>query len=98
MKFYMAEKEAFDSLSRAQTLGDVVRIGFNRVDFKDKNGKWFECYDITGDGKVYAYTRVDNNGNTKHSELSQDIVIDQFETALDRDEDQYTIVSVKELE
>lgn len=96
MKFYLAEKEAFDELSRAQTLGDVVRIGFNRVDFKDKNGEWFECYDIVGDGKVCAYARVDDNGNTKSSELSPDIVIDQLETALDRDEDQYTIVSVKE--
>lgn len=33
MRFFMAEKEAFDELGASETLGDIIRIGFNRVDF-----------------------------------------------------------------
>ncbi len=97
MRFYMAEKEAFDELGACETLGDVVRIGFNRVDFKDKNGDWYECYDITESKWVIGYKRNANAGEDKHVKLPIDIEIDQFETALDRDEDQYTIVIVEEL-
>lgn len=96
MKLYMAEKEAFDELADAQTLGDVVRIGFNRVDFKDKNGDCYECYDIT-DGKWVLGYKKSAGAEDKHVKLPIDIEIDQYETALDRDEDQYTIVSVEEM-
>ena len=95
MKFYLAEKESFDNLSRAQTLGDVVRIGFNRVDFKDKDGHSYECYEIT-DGK-YVISYHCQDGDSIMERLDGDIPIDQLETEIDRDEDQYTIVSVKEM-
>lgn len=95
MKLYMAEKEAFDELAGAQTLGDVVRIGFNRVDFTDKDGKRYECFELIGGGKVNAYHYQE--GEDVMSELDGDIMIDQMSVCLDRDEDQYTIVSVEEL-
>lgn len=92
MKLYMAEKEAFDDLADAQTLADVVRIGFNRVDFKDKDGKRYECYELIGGNKVSAY--ASDGGQV---EFDGDIMIDQMSVCIDRDEDQYTIVSVEEL-
>lgn len=95
MKLYMAEKEAFDELAGAQTLGDVARIGFNRVDFTDKDGKHYECYELIGGGKVNAYHRQE--GENVMGELDGDIMIDQMSVCIDRDEDQYTIVSVKEM-
>ena len=98
MRFYIAEREAFDELGACETLGDVVRIGFYRVDFEDKNGDWYECYDITEDKWVIGYKRSAGADEDKHVKLPIDIEIDQFETKLDRDEDNYTIVSVKELE
>lgn len=95
MKFYMAEKEAFDELADAQTLADVVRIGFNRVDFTDKNGKHYECYELIGGGKVNAYHRQE--GEEIIGELDGNIPIDQMSVCIDRDEDHYTIVSVEEM-
>lgn len=95
MKFYMAEQEAFDELAGAQTLGDVVRIGFNRVDFTDKNGKMFKCWEMTNDGKVIGHT-YDSEFNSVEIMLDTDIKINQMSVCIDRDEDQYTIISVEE--
>ena len=43
MRFFMAEREAFEELGASETLGDIIRIGFNRVDFIHKDGKKYEC-------------------------------------------------------
>ena len=95
MKFYMAEKEAFDELGASETLGDVVRIGFNRVDFRDKDGHSYECYEITEGKYVMAYHYQE--GENTMERLDIDIPIDQCSIGIDRDEDQYTIISVREL-
>lgn len=95
MKFYMAEQEAFDELGASETLGDIIRIGFNRVDFTDKDGKIFECWEMSGKNKVIGYRYED--GESVSTELDGDIPIDQLGICIDRDEDNYTIISVKEL-
>lgn len=95
MKFYMAEKEAFDELGASETLGDVIRIGFNRVDFIDKNGDKFECWEMSGKNKVLGHQYKD--GEYVGLELDGDTPIDQYSVVIDRDEDQYTILQVREL-
>ena len=95
MKFYMAEKEAFDELGASETLGDIIRIGFNRVDFIDKDGKRFECWEMSGKNKVLGHRYED--GEYADLELDGDTPIDQYSIMLDRDEDDYTIIQVKEL-
>lgn len=95
MKFYMAEKEAFDELGASETLGDIIRIGFNRVDFISKDGKRFECWEMSGNNKVLGHRYED--GEYVDLELDGDTPIDQDSIMLDRDEDYYTIIQVKEL-
>lgn len=95
MKFYMAEKEAFDELKASETLGDIIRIGFNRVDFIDKDGKKFECWEMSGNNKVLGHRYED--GEYTDLELDGDITIDKHSIIVDRDEDYYTIIQVKEL-
>lgn len=95
MKFFMAEKEAFDELGASETLGDIIRIGFNRVDFIDKDGKRFECWEMSGKNKVLGHRYED--GEYADLELDGDTPIDQDSIMLDRDEDYYTIIQVKEL-
>lgn len=95
MKFYLAEKEAFDELCASKTLGDIIRIGFNRVDFTDNNGKKFECWEMSGKNKVLGHQYKD--GEYVDLELDGDIPIDQLSIVIDRDEDQYTILQVNEL-
>lgn len=95
MKFFMAEKEAFDELNASETLGDIIRIGFNRVDFIDKDGKRFECWEMSGNNKVLGHRYED--GEYVDLELDGDTPIDQYSISIDRDDDQYTIVSVEEL-
>ena len=95
MRFYMAEKEAFDELGACETLGDVVRIGFNRVDFKNKNGKSFECFEMFDKNTVIGNCYEDGEYQTVR--IDADTPIDQCSIILDRDEDQFTIVSVREL-
>lgn len=95
MKFFMAEKEAFDELGASETLGDIIRIGFNRVDFIDKDGKKFECWEMSGKNKVLGHRYKD--GEYADLELDGDTPIDQHSIIVDRDEDYYTIIQVKEL-
>lgn len=95
MKFFMAEQEAFDELGASETLGDIIRIGFNRVDFTNKDGKRFECWEMSGKNKVLGHRYED--GEYADLELDGDTPIDQCSICIDRDEDQYTIISVKEL-
>lgn len=95
MRFYIAEQEALEELSASETLGDIIRIGFNRVDFRDKDGHSYECYEITEGKYVMAYHYQD--GENTMERLDVDIPIDQHSICIDRDEDQYTIISVKEL-
>lgn len=95
MKFYMAEKEAFDELEASETLGDIIRIGFNRVDFIDKDGKKLECWEMSGNNKVLGHRYED--GEYADFELDGDITIDKNSIIVDRDEDYYTIIQVKEL-
>lgn len=102
MKLYMAEMEAFDELAGAQTLADVVRIGFNRVDFTNKDGKRYECWEMSGDNEVIGNTYgSDQEGadefGVKQTRLDGNTPIDQMSVCIDRDEDQYTIVSVEEM-
>jgi len=95
MKFYLAEKEAFDELGASETLGDIIRIGFNRVDFIDKDGKKFECWEMSGKNKVLGHQYKD--GEYVDLELDGDTPIDQCSIVIDRDEDQYTVLQVREL-
>lgn len=95
MRFYLAEKEAFDELGTSETLGDIIRIGFNRVDFIDKNGKKFECWEMSGKNRVLGHRYED--GEYADLELDGDTPIDQHSIIVDRDEDYYTIIQVKEL-
>lgn len=95
MRFFMAEKEAFDELGVSETLGDIIRIGFNRVDFIDKDGKKFECWEMSGKNKVLGHRYED--GEYADLELDGDTPIDQHSIIVDRDEDYYTIIQVKEL-
>lgn len=95
MRFYMAEKEAFEELEASETLGDIIRIGFNRVDFIDKDGKKFECWEMSGNNKVLGHRYED--GEYADFELDGDITIDKHSIILDRDEDNYTIILVEEL-
>ena len=55
MRFYTAEREAFDELGASETLGDIIRIGFNRVDFIDKDGKKYACWEMSGNNKVLGH-------------------------------------------
>lgn len=95
MKFFMAEKEAFDELGASETLGDIIRIGFNRVDFIDKDGKKFECWEMFNSKTVIGNRYEDGEYQTVR--LDADITIDQHSIIVDRDEDYYTIIQVKEL-
>lgn len=95
MRFFMAEKEAFDELGASETLGDIIRIGFNRVDFINKDGKKFECWEMSGKNKVLGHRYEDGEYQTVR--LDADITIDQHSIIADRDEDYYTIIQVKEL-
>ena len=95
MRFYMEEKEAFEELEASETLGDIIRIGFNRVDFIDKDGKRFECWEMTGNNKVLGHSYED--GEYADLELDGDTTIDKHSIIVDRDEDNYTIIQVKEL-
>ena len=95
MRFYMAEKEAFDELEASETLGGIIRIGFNRVDFIDKDGKKFECWEMSVKNKVLGHRYED--GEYADLELDGDITIDKNSIIVDRDEDNYTIIQVKEL-
>lgn len=94
MRFYLCEQEAFDELGASETLGDIVRIGFNRVDVEDTDGKTYTCYDITGD-KVRGEAWDWRAKETTVKWFDNDTPIDQHTIYLDRDEDQYTIVGVK---
>ena len=95
MRFFMAEKEAFEELNASQTIGDIIRIGFNRVDFINKDGKKFECWEMSGKNKVLGHRYED--GEYADLELDGDTPIDQHSIIVDRDEDYYTIIQVKEL-
>ena len=95
MRFYLAEKEAFDELEMSETLGDIIRIGFNRVDFIDKDGKKFECWEMSGNNKVLGHRYED--GEYADLELDGDITVDKNSIIVDRDEDNYTIIQVEEL-
>lgn len=95
MRFYLAEREAFEELEASETLGDIIRIGFNRVDFIDKDGKKFECWEMSGNNKVLGHRYED--GEYADFELDGDITIDKHSIIVDRDEDNYTIIQVKEL-
>lgn len=95
MRFYLAEREAFEELEASETLGDIIRIGFNRVDFIDKDGKKFECWEMSGNNKVLGHRYED--GEYTDLELDGDITIDKHSIIVDRDEDNYTIIQVKEL-
>lgn len=95
MKFYLAEKEAFDEFGASETLGDIIHIGFNRVDFIDKDGKKFECWEMSGKNKVLGHRYED--GEYADLELDGDTPIDQHSIIVDRDEDYCTIIQVKEL-
>lgn len=95
MRFYLAEREAFEELEASETLGDIIRIGFNRVDFIDKDGKKFECWEMSGNNKVLGHRYED--GEYADFELDGDITIDKNSIIVDRDEDYYTIIQVKEL-
>lgn len=95
MRFFMAEKEAFDELGASETLGDIIRIGFNRVDFIDKDGKLFECWEMSGKNKVLGHRYED--GEYADLELDGDTAIDKHSIIVDRDEDYCTIIQVKEL-
>ena len=95
MRFYMAEKEAFDELEESETLGDIIRIGFNRVDFINSDGKKFECWEMSGNNKVLGHRYED--GEYADLELDGDITIDKHSIIVDRDEDNYTIIQVEEL-
>lgn len=94
MRFYLCEQEAFDELGASETVGDIVRIGFNRVDVEDTDGKTYNCYDIVGDkvrGEAWDYDKKE----TIIKWFDNDTPIDQYTISIDRDEDQYTIISVK---
>lgn len=95
MKFFMAEKEAFDELGASETLGDIIRIGFNRVDFTNKDGKKFECWELYNSKTVIGNCYEDGEYQTVR--LDADTPIDQHSIMLDRDEDYYTIILVEEL-
>ena len=95
MRFFMAEKEAFDELGASETLGDIVRIGFNRVDFIDKDGKRFECWEFFNKDTVIGNHYEEGEFQTVR--LDADITIDQHSIIVDRDEDYYTIIQVEEL-
>ena len=95
MRFFMAEREAFEELGESETLGDIIRIGFNRVDFIDKDGKKFECWEMSGNNKVLGH-RYDD-GEYADLELDGDTPIDKHSIIVDRDADYYTIIQVKEL-
>lgn len=94
MKFYVMEKEALEELWSAETLGEIVRIGFNRVDVEDTDGKLYNCYDISGD-KVRGEAWDWNEKETKVKWFDLDTPIDNSTIYLDRDEDHYTIINVK---
>lgn len=95
MKFYIAEKEAFDELGASETLGDLIRIGFNRVDFINKDGKKFECWEMYNKDTVIGNCYED--GEYQTSRIDADTPIDQCTILIDRDEDDYTNIQVKEL-
>lgn len=94
MKFFMAEREAFEELEASRTLGEIVRIGFNRVDFIDKDGEMFECWEMMGN-KVIGHQYKD--GEPVEIKIDGDTTIDQCSVLIDRDEDNYTIIQVTEL-
>ena len=95
MRFYMAEREAFDELRASETLGDIIRIGFDRVDFIDKDGKKFECWEMSGNNKIIGCRYED--GEYTDLGLDVDTPIDKHSIIVDRDEDYYTIIQVNEL-
>ena len=96
MRFHIAENQAFEELGASETLGDVVRVGFNRVDFEPENGKVYNCYELSG-GKVRGERWDYEKQETDVKWFDENIPIDQSTIYLDRDEDQFTIVGVKEL-
>lgn len=94
MKFYVIEKEALDELWSAETLGEIIRIGFNRVDVEDIDGKVYNCYDIVDD-KVRGERFDWDKKETEIKWFGIDRPIDNGTIYLDRDEDYYTVVNVK---
>lgn len=97
MKLWQAEKQAFEELESAETLGDIMRIGFNRVDFTDKTGKHYELYELTGGEEISGNTWGEDY-KMQAVKISANIAIDSDSVEIDRDEDQYTTVSVNESE
>lgn len=94
MRFYIAEREALEEARAAETIGDLIRIGFNRVDFKRLDGYTYECWEFANGKEVQAYRRP----SCEPVNLPADIKIDRRRMYFDKDEDGYTIVEVEEKE
>lgn len=92
MRFYIAERDALEEARAAETIGDLIRIGFNRVDFKRLDGYTYECWEFANGKEVQAYRRPSGEPVI----LSADIKIDRHRVYFDKDEDGYTIVEVEE--
>lgn len=92
MRFYIAERDALEEARAAETIGDLIRIGFNRVDFKRLDGYTYECWEFANGKEVQAYRRPSG----EPVNLPADIKIDRHRMYFDKDEDGYTIVEVEE--
>ena len=92
MRFYIAERDALEEARAAETIGDLIHIGFNRVDFKRLDGYTYECWEFANGKEVQAYRRP----SCESVNLPSDIKIDRRRMYFDKDEDGYTIVEVEE--
>lgn len=93
MELWQAEMSAFRAVKKAKTLADYLRIGFNRVDFVDKNGHTYQCYELSGDNKTNLYKRsVSIDGIVYDFDANIKVKFDGY----DYDEDDYRFVKVSE--
>ena len=92
MRFYIAERDALEEARAAETIGDLIRIGFNRVDFKRLDGNTYECWEFANGKEVQAYRQP----SCEPVKMPADIKIDRRRMYFDKDEDGYTIVEVEE--
>lgn len=92
MKFYLAEMEMREAVEEAKTLEDFVRIGLSHVDYVDKKGERWLCYEMVGSHEVEAYPMYSNDPMVARLDGETEVVFCGY----DRDDDGYTIVEVKE--
>lgn len=92
MKFYLAELEMREAVEEAKTLEDFVRIGFSHVDYVDKKGERWLCYEMIGDHEVEGYPMYSKDPMLKRLGGEVEVAFCNY----DQDGDGFTTVIVKE--